>query len=459
MNAAENLSKNIGGIGYADLPPETVGVSKRSILDTVGVILGASTLGEGCREMVELAKEGGGKEESSIMALGGKVPCWMAAFANGSMSHPLDYDDTHDEAVVHPTAATLPAALAVAERIGKVDGKRFISAIALGNDLIIRLALGVTVDMNEHGWLPPQLFGNFGATAAAAKILGLNEEQISNALGITLSQAAGSLEVAMGTGSVVRAVRDAFTGKTGVISALMAEKGLTGVRTWLEGKAGLYNLYFRGKYDLKQVTAELGHRFEGIYVSFKPWPACRITHPYLTALFQLIKEKDIKLGEIESVTLVVGSMGRMLCLPEEVRRSPQKVIDAKFSLPFTVGVALAHGKVALSHFTPEALKDPKVLASVQKVSWRFDEGRESSGIEPGVIELKTKSGDLFFQRADFAYGHPKNPISTDDLIAKFRDCCNYSAKPLSPDTVERVIHLVTHLEEVEDVAEITQLLS
>jgi 2-methylcitrate dehydratase PrpD len=459
MSVAESLSKNIASIGFTDLPPETVDVTKRSILDTVGVILGASTLGEGCREMVELAKEGGGKEESSIMALGGKVPCWMAAFANGSMSHPLDYDDTHDEAAVHPTAATLPAALAVAERIGKVDGKRFISAIALGNDLIIRLALGVTVDMNEHGWLPPQLFGNFGAAAAAAKILGLNEDQISDALGITLSQAAGSLEVAMGTGSVVRAVRDAFTGKTGVISALMSEKGLTGVRTWLEGKAGLYNLYFRGRYDLHMVTAELGHRFEGTYVSFKPWPACRITHPYLTALFQLVKEKDIKLGEIESVVLVVGSMGRMLCLPEEVRRSPQKVIDAKFSLPFTIRVALTHGKVALAHYTPEAIKNSDVLTSAQNVSWRLDEGRESASIEPGVIELKTKSGDLFSQRADFAYGHPKNPMTTDDLIAKFRDCCNYSAKPLSPDTVDRVIHLVTHLEDVEDVAEITQLLS
>jgi len=459
MNVAEDLSKNISGIGYADLPPETVDITKRSILDTIGVIIGASTLGEGCKEMVELAKEGGGKEESSIIAFGGKLPCWMAAFANGSMSHPLDYDDTYDEVAVHPTAATLPAALAVAERKGKVNGKEFISAIALGNDLIIRLALGITVDISEHGWLSPQLFGNFGAAAAAAKILGLNEEQISDALGITLSQAAGSLEVGMGTGSMVRAVRDAFTGKVGVISALMAQRGLSGVKTWLEGKAGLYNLYFRERYDFQPVTEELGKRFEGTYVGFKPWPACRISHPYLTALFQLMQEKDIKLEEIESTVLVVGGMGRMLCLPEEVRRCPQKVIDSKFSLPFTLGVALTHGKVALSHFTPEALKDPKVLASVEKISWRFDEERKSAGVEPGVIEVKVRSGDLFTMREDFAYGHPKNPIAMDDLIAKFRDCCNYSAKPLSADVVDKVIHLVTHLEEVEDVAQIVQLLS
>lgn len=458
-HVAEDLSKTISSIGFADLPQETVAVTKKSILDTLGVIVAASTLGEGAPEMVELAKDGGGEEESTIIAFGVKVPCWMAAFANGSMAHPLDYDDTHDAAVVHPTASTLPAALAVAERKGKVNGKGLISAIALGNDLIVRLGLGTTVGVDEHGWHSPQLFGNFGATAAAAKILNLNEEQISNALSFTLSQASGTMEVGMGTGSVVRAVRDAFTGKTGVISALMAQKGLSGVKSWLEGKAGLCNLYFRGNYDLQRVTENLGKSFGGTYVSFKPWPACRITHPYLTALFRLMREKNIKSEDIESIVLAVGGQGRMLCLPEEERKSPQKAIDAKFSLPFTIGVALAHGEVTLADFTTDALKDSKVLTQVRKVAWRFDKERKSGGIESGVIEVKVKNGLLFSERVDFAYGHPKNPISMNDLVTKFRECCKYSANPLSANSIDKVVHLVTHIEEVEDISSILQLLS
>ena len=459
MNLAEKLSKTIANTDFNDLPQETVDVTKKSILDTLGVIIAASTLGEGCKEMVEIAKEGGGKKESTIIAFGRRVPCWMAAFANGSMTHSLDYDDTHDEAVVHPTAATLPAALAIAERVGKINGRNLITAIALGNDLTVRLGLGTTVNMSEHGWLSPQLFGNFGATVAAAKILNLNEEQISNALSFALSQAAGTMEVGMGTGSVVRAVRDSFIGKIGVISALMAEKGLSGVKSWLEGKAGLCNLYFHGNYDFHPLAENLGRRFEGTYVSFKPWPSCRHTHPYLTVLFQLMRAKEIKLEEIESVTPVVGGQGKMLCLPEDERRRPQKAIDAKFSLPFTIGVALSHGTVTLSDFTPNSIKDPKVLAMAQKVNWRFDEKRKSGGIEPGVIEVKVKSGHLFSERADFAYGHPKNPISIDDLITKFRECCNYSIKTLSRDTVERVIYLITHLERVKEIGQIVELIS
>ena len=459
---AEDLSKAIASVGFADLPSETVDVTKKSILDTLGVIVAASTLGEGCQKMVELAMEGGGKEESTIIGFGLKVPCWMAAFANGSMAHPLDYDDTHDEALVHPTASTLPAALAAAERKGSVNGQSLVSAIALGNDLVVRLGLGPTVDISEHGWQAPQLFGNFGATAAAAKILGLNEAQVSNALSFTLSQASGTMEVGMGTGSVVRAVRDAFTGKTGVISAIMAQKGLSGVKSWLDGKAGLCNLYFRGNYNLQPLVEDLGKRFGGTTVSFKPWPTCRFAHPYLTALFNLMREKNVRSDDIESVVLVVGGQGRMLCVPEEERRSPQRVIDAKFSLPFTIGIALAHGQVTLADFTTEALHDSKVLAQVDKVSWRFDEGYKSGvtgGIERGLIEAKVRDGLLLSNRADFAYGHPKNPISMDHLIAKFQECCKHSVKPLSPDSIEQVVYLVTHIEEVKDISEIVRLLS
>lgn len=459
MTLSENISHMVSQVGFDHLPQETVDVTKRSILDTLGVIIAASTLGEGSQEMVELAKSGGGKEESTIIAFGGKIPCWMAAFANGSMTHPLDYDDTHDEAVVHPTAATLPAALAVAESVGEINGKDLITAIALGNDLTVRLGLGTTENMSQHGWLGPQLFGNFGATVAAAKILNLNEKQITNALSFTLSQAAGTMEVSLGTGSVVRGVRDAFIGKTGVISALMAQRGLSGNNSWLDGKAGLCNLYFRGNYNFDPLAKNLGERFEGTYVSFKPWPSCRYTHPYLTALFRVVREKRIQSADIESVTLVVGQQGKVLCVPEENRKKPQKQIEAKFSLPFTAGVALNKGNVTLSDFTTESIQDPKVLAMAQKVGWRFDKERKSEGIEPGVIEVNVKGGEVFSQRVDFAYGHPKNPISMDDLITKFKECCNYSRKPLSQGTIERVVDLITHLDKVEDIGQIVELIS
>ncbi len=458
MNETLALAENLVSLTYADIPGDAVEVTKKSILDTLGVILAGSTNEKACKEVVELVKEGGGKEESTIIAFGGKVPSWMAAFANGSMSHVLDYDDTHDAATVHPTAHTLPAAFAIAERVGRVNGREFITAVALGNDVVCRLGFAVTKTFLEYEWLRPALFGSFGATAASGKLLRLNKEQIASAFGITLHQASGSREAMFDTSSVIRAIRDAFSGKTGVLSALMAQRGISGGKNSLEGRAGLFNLYFRGEYDPAPLTADLGKTFEGANVSFKPYPACRQSHSHINAALDLVREHDIKPEDVEEITAVVTGYAPRLCEPLEERRKPELSMQAKFSIPFTIAVAVARRKVVIEDFLPKGLKDPTVLQLAEKVTYRIDPQLGESLIAPGQVEIKTRDGKLFTKRVDFAYGHPRNPLTMEDIIAKFRDCAQYSAKPLSRDKVNRVIELVTKLEEVEDVSQVIQLL-
>jgi len=142
-DAALILARHIAATDYGAIPEEVVESTKRCILDTLGLMVAGSEIGPKCREVIELVKEAGGREESSILVFGGKVPAMMAAFANGAMSHVLNYDDLAPEGFVHPTSPTLAAALAVAERIGKVSGKEFITAVTLGIDLIIRMGMAV----------------------------------------------------------------------------------------------------------------------------------------------------------------------------------------------------------------------------------------------------------------------------------------------------------------------------
>ncbi|MFH1484464.1 MAG: MmgE/PrpD family protein, partial [Chloroflexota bacterium] len=137
---AEVFAEYVAETDYDDIPIETVEITKRSILDTLGVAIAASGESSEIQALVELVKEAGGKEESAILGFGGRVPAWMAAFANGAMAHALDYDDVVDELGLHPSATTVPAALAIAERVGGVGGKELITAIAVGNDLISRLS-------------------------------------------------------------------------------------------------------------------------------------------------------------------------------------------------------------------------------------------------------------------------------------------------------------------------------
>ncbi len=460
MDAALALAENVVSVTYEDIPSDVVEVTKKSILDTLGVIVAGSTADKACKEIVELAKEGGGKEESTIIAFGGKVPSWMAAFANGSMSHVLDYDNIHHRASGHPAAQTLPAAFAIAERVGKVNGKEFITAVTLGMDVVSRLGLALTKNVHEYGWFIALLFGYFSSTAAAGRLLGLSKEQIVSAFGITINQAAGSREMGSDTSSILRAIRDAFSGKTGVLSALMAQRGISGVQNSLEGKAGLFNLYFRGEYDPAPLTAGLGKRFEGADVGFKPWPACGETHASIDATLGLVREHDIKPEDVEKITAVIGPDTQIVCEPLEERRKPELSIHAKYSIPFTIALAVARRRVVIGDFLPEALRDPSVLQVSEKVTYRLDPqlGLGKRGVTPAVVEIKTKDGRLLSKKSDFPYGHPRNPLSTEDLIAKFRDCACYSVKPLSKDKVDRVIELVTKLEEVEDVSQVIQLL-
>ncbi|MDD5701121.1 MAG: MmgE/PrpD family protein, partial [Dehalococcoidales bacterium] len=361
MDATLAFARNIVDNGYENLPAEAITIAKQGILDTIGVMLAASSLGDGVQEIVKLVKEGGGKAESTVIAGGIKVPSWMAAFANGAMTHSMDYDDVHDEGQTHPTSHALIAALAVAEKAGRISGKEFIAAIALSCDMVNRMGMAITEGVEEHGWLSPSVLGYFSATAAAGKLLGLTVPQMVSAFGLATSQASGSMAACYDTTSKVRAVRDAFCGKGGVLSALLAQSGVTGIANSLETKAGLFNLHFRGKYNPDILTHNLGKTFEGVNNSLKPWPTCRTTHTYIDATLRLLKEYNIQPGNIREIILVVGDMARPLCEPLEERRKPQLAIGAKNSLPFVIGAAAARRRVVIGDFFSEGLKDPSTL--------------------------------------------------------------------------------------------------
>jgi 2-methylcitrate dehydratase PrpD len=461
MDASFALADNLVEISYEDLPADARQMTKRCILDTLGVMLAGSTAEKACKEVVKMVKDIGGKEESSIIAYGGKVPAMMAVFANGSMSHAVDYDDVHDSANCHPSGSTIPAALAIAERVGGVNGKEFITAVALGIDVVCRLGSALPKSPGEYGFFLPPVLGTFSSTAAAAKLLGLKREQIVSAFGIAIHQAAGSQGMATDAGCLIRAIRDAFSGRNGVLSALMARRGITGVENSLGGEYGLFNLYFKGEYNPATITKDLGKVFLGTTVSFKPWPSCRISHSYINATLELVREHDIKPGDVEEITAVVGDTAMALCKPIEEKRKPKLGIHAKLSIPFTISVAVSQRQVVLGDFLPERLKDPEIHRIVGKVNYQYDPQLDAANHSsiPAIVIIKTENGRQYSKKVEYAYGHPRNPLSMDDLIIKFRDCASYSVRPISAENIEKIIELVTRLEDVSDVNQVIQLVS
>jgi 2-methylcitrate dehydratase PrpD len=352
----------------------------------------------------------------------------------------------------------VPAVFAIAESTGNVNGKDFIAALAVGCDIVCRLGLAFNENPGEYGWYMPPILGSFGAAAAAGKLLNLDEKRILDAFSLSLCQSTCSAELRYSPHSDIRSVRDAFAAQAGVMAARLAQKGVQGFDQPFEGKAGLFNLYSKGNYDRLRLVEDLGTKFEGANISFKPWPACRGTHTYIEAALHILKEHAPDPDDIADIRVIVSSFNRMLCEPENVKKAPQTVIDAKFSIPFTVATALYYKEVGLAHFTPERLKDQNVLQLAQKIRYELDPGLGLRDATRGFLEIKTKGNKTYAKRIDQAYGHPDSPISQKGLVAKFMSCADRARTKIPQRKLKKAAKSILALEKSKDIRQILALL-
>jgi 2-methylcitrate dehydratase PrpD len=454
MSESLAIARHIVGATYDSLPPAVVDVTTRSLIDAIGVTLAASGLADEAKPFIESAQLWGAVGPCTVIGLPFKTSAPMAAFANGAMAHVLDFEDTHDLSIVHPNAATVPAALATAEALGSVSGKELITAIALGADLVCRLALGFKDSPQKRGWYLFPVMGAFGAAAAAGKLLGLTAEQLVQAFSLTICQATCSAELMNSPDSQLRAIRDAFTAKAGIVSAYLAKSGVTGFDRPFESKGGLYGLYGNSDFDSERAMRDLGQFYEGENISFKPWPSCRGAHSFVEAAIDLVRRHDIDIGEIAQVTAVASPVFSGLCEPLAQKQAPKTAIDAKFSIPFNVALALCYGTVSLAHFTAAGLAEPRVLAMASNVSCRFDNSLGLREATQGGLEIRMRSGDVHSRHIEFPLGHPNNPMRPEALRAKFVDCAHHARSPMNQPAAEALVERLLLLKDMKDIRDI-----
>ncbi|MBI5968026.1 MAG: MmgE/PrpD family protein [Deltaproteobacteria bacterium] len=444
------------GMKYEDIPPSSLTATKRELLDIVGTTL-AGNLAPGCPEVVSLVKEWGGAEESTIIGYGRKVPSPFAALANGTMAHAWDFDDTHDQAVLHAGVSVIPAALAIAERKGKVSGRDFLCAVVLGIEMVCRMGMATKFGPNTTGWMLTPLYGYFGAAAAAGKILGLDAERMHHCLGIAYSQAAGNVQCVL-DGALTKRFQAGFAAQGGTLAALLAQKGVTGAKEIIQGRFGLYNVYQRGDLILEALIDSLGKNFAVENLSFKPYPCCRFIHSTIDAAKELFQRRPGLSKDIQEITISVNQQAyNAVCHPLTIKSEPRTIVDAQFSIPYATAVALIKGRVTLDDFAEKAIRNPGVIALAKKVCPRVDEEIEkmsSREISPAILEVKTERGGSYSQRIDIPKGHPRNPLSDEELAAKFRDCSRHAARPLPEENLNRLIDMIYSLEKLDDLTQL-----
>jgi 2-methylcitrate dehydratase PrpD len=457
MDIISQFVKRWSDIKYEDLPVHVVEIVKSEILDSLAAALGGSSAA-GVKELLDVTREWGGNKQSTVIAGGIMCPAPDAALVNGTLIHTLDYDDGCPSTLVHVGCAVVSAGFAVAERMHGATGKELITSLALGSDFVNRLALASRPHgtILTSGWFPTALYGYFSAAAVAGRIMKLEQEAMLNALGIAYHQCAGNLQCVY-DGSFTKGIAAGLAAKGGVTAAIMAERGITGAKNILEGKAGFYNVYHAGDYDARILTDGLGERFETEKIGFKPYPCCGHSPAAIDAALSLRSKYKILPDQIKDITIDAGDAANILCVPLQAKQNPQTMVDAQFSLPWTVATALVKGKVTLEDFTKTAIKKEDVLQVARKVSGRLDPKLNRRGVGPSRVTIKLNNGSEYTEYVEFCLGSVENPMTFDDCVKKFKECYPYSTRPISAAAADNIIELIRNLEKLDDATRIIKL--
>lgn len=446
---AWGLAGFAANLRFEDLPAPLVQVLKRVVLDVVGTTLAGSTLGSGCREFAAVVLEAGGRPEATVLAHGDRIPATAAALVNGALSHALNFDDVFPGGG-HLGVVTLPAAFALAERTGGVDGREFLTAVAAGAEVVARLQMAVrSADdgTSEAKPQPTQFLGAFAAAVTCARLLRLDQQGVLSAMGHALMQASGNRQV-VAQGAPAKAVYAAFPNQAGVFGALLAQRGLSAECSVLEGVAGLFPTSYANRYVASYLSEGLAERFEMTAVGLKPWPTTGRAHPYIEAGLDIARTPGFDAAAIREVVIAGAPFIRTFCEPIDVRRQPSSPVEAEDSLFYSTAKALCNGAVVLADFQPAGLAQPEVRALGPRMRYEIDPALGTVGL----LRVAMADGSTHERRVTEPLGSPNNPLNDDQLLAKFHDCAAHSLTPIPRDRLDRFVDLVWRLDQVDAVS-------
>jgi 2-methylcitrate dehydratase PrpD len=446
MTVSRDISDWVAGLAYEDIPADAVSAAKLHLLDTLGAGLAAHARGVATAGRAIAPSIGGTGPSSVIGSPTGYAPA-AAALANGMLCHGLDFDDTHADSICHVGVVLAPAALAVAEARG-ATGRELVVALVAGGEITTRIGAAAVPGYMVRGFHPTSVCGVFGATVAAARLLGLPAGELESALGIAGSMAAG-LFAYLGDGAATKPVHAGWAAHGGIIAAELAHAGAEGPSVVFEDRFGFFAAYYG--LDASSIAIDdLGDRYETPRIAFKPYPACHFIHSSLDAAVELLRDHPLTADDIERITVAVPDPGVPLVLePLAAKRDPRTEYDAKFSLPYSIAALIVHGRVGVETYTEQAIRDPAVLALAARVDHVQRDFPTYPQSFPGWVRIETRAGDVLELELPHQRGGPDNPMSEDEVVAKFRA---NAALALDTDAVGALESAMLTLEAQDDLA-------
>ena len=420
------------------IPPAALTRARHALIDVLGVTIAGSV--EPVSKMIAEHVAATSRGNATVITGGARVSAAHAALANATAGHALDFDDSSFVLGGHPTVTLMPALLGVAEERGS-RGREILEAYVIGFEVATRLANAVHFEHYEKGWHPTATLGVFGATAAVARLLGLTEEQVVNALALAASMASG---VKANFGSMAKPLQVGHASDKGVLCAQLAAAGFISNPAALEGKQGFFEVYNGAGHYRAEALSKFGDELEIMSsgLKFKKYPSCGSTHAPIDAALDLMREQPLRVADVEAITIAMNQRR----ITHVNRPKVSTGLEGKFSIQYTLAATLTDGAISLRHFNDKHVTRPELQQLVERVHPVGVPGLESLS-QRCELTVKLKDGSTRSVRREDAEGRGSDEF-VPYLKPKFIDCVEQAY------TQEQALALFRDLDAFESLSDI-----
>jgi len=439
------LIEHIVSHRYETLAPDAVTATSTYVLDSLGVALAGSRVPL-VSQLIDLAQNWGQSNDCRIWGTGQRVPAITAAFVNGYQIHNQEWDCVHEPAVVHPMAVVLSTLLAWSEQHGRIDGKRFVSGCNVAVDVATTIGRAAR---NKLRFFRPAMCGALGATAGIANMLNLDDDTTRSALGLCYSQLSGTMQAHV-EGSPMLPLQIGINTRAALLAIDLAVRGVQGPRHFLEGDFGYFTL-FDSEWDPSAFDL-LGTRSEMTQLSHKPFPSGRATHGGVDGALTLREQLGFATADIDEIRVYAPPL--VVQLVDRPARADMLPAYARLCLPYVVATALLTGDVTVGDFDREELRSAERLALASRIRVLRDANPSLNALAPQRVEVQLRSGRIEGLALPAVLGAPGRPLTRERHLAKFQRAASAGRKPMSPESISKLIRLVDDLPAMTDMTQL-----
>ena len=415
--ATKSLAKFAAELEFNKIPENILNYLKLLFLDGIGCCIHGNTL-EWTKILEEVVTNKEDNNQCSIIGTNKKTTLLNAVLINSTAGHGFESDDIHRESILHPNSIVVPVSINVAEKIGNINGKKFLTSVVAGYEVATRIGSAAGTELLLRGFHPQGTHGTIAAAITAGKLMDFSTDQMVHAIGIAGSLGAGLM--AAQEGAMVKRLHSGRAAQAGVLAAQLSAKNFTGIQNIVEADYGGFLSSFSGKNDFNRSIRNLHKEWECMNTGIKPYASVTSIHTALDCLKNIMEKNNISVKNIKNIKAKISHPTYVHCAWNYKNHN---ITSAQMNIYYGLALIALEGELFVNQFSKDKISNPEILNFMKKITAEVDPKIESLGHEfrhMASIELTTNDNKKFSHTEKYRKGSPENPLTKDQIISKFK---------------------------------------